>query len=74
MKEITLTVERDADSGWYVASWDDVSGRGGISTQGQDLQTLEENVREAVSCHFDRTRRPRSIRLHFVADPVLTFA
>ena len=51
--EITLTVERDAASGWLVASWDAPRGQGGITTQGKDLRELERNVREAVSCHFD---------------------
>ena len=31
MKEITLTVDRDEDSGWFVASWDAPRGKGGIT-------------------------------------------
>ena len=72
MKEITLTVERDEESGWYVASWDAPRGKGGISTQGRDLRELQDNVKDAVACHFDDGKAPRSIRLHFVQDPVLT--
>ena len=72
MKEITLTVERDEESGCYVASWDAPRGKGGISTQGRDLRELQDNVTEAVACHFDDGKAPRSIRLHFVQDPVLT--
>ncbi len=72
MKEITLTVERDEDSGGYVASWDAPRGKGGIVTQGGDLSELQDNVREAVTCYFDEGKAPRSIRLHFVHDPVLT--
>jgi predicted RNase H-like HicB family nuclease len=70
MNEITLSVERDDDSGWFVASWD-APGGGGITTQGRDLRDLEANVREAVRCHFDDGQVPRTIRLHFVSDPVL---
>ena len=75
MKEITLTVIRDADSGWLVASWN-ASGGGGITTQGKDLAELAANVREAVACHFDEAdaERPASVRLHFVTDPVLATA
>jgi len=72
MKEITLKVERDEESGWYVASWDAPRGKGGITTQGRGLRELQDNVREAVSCYFDEGKAPRSIRLHFVHDPVLT--
>jgi hypothetical protein len=32
MKEITLSVERDEDDAYFVASWDDPSGKGGITT------------------------------------------
>ncbi len=74
MNEITLTVERDAESGFYVASWDDPQGNGGITTQGKDLNELEANIREAVQCHFDRDQTPKVIRLHFVTDPVLAVA
>jgi len=70
MTEITFTVERDEESGWFVASWDAPDG-GGIGTQGRDLRDLEANVREAVRCHFDPDELPRSIRLHFTHDPVL---
>ena len=73
MQEITLTVERDAESGWFVASWNDASG-GGITTQGSDLGELQTNVKEAVLCHFGESAAPRAIRLHFVEDPVLLTA
>lgn len=73
MKEITLNVERDAESGYFVATWDDpVSG--GITTQGGDLGELQTNVREAVVCHFGAAGAPRKVRLHFIEDPVLQTA
>jgi predicted RNase H-like HicB family nuclease len=71
MSKITLQVEQDEASGWYVASWDAPGGEGGITTQGRDLQDLQANVREAVRCHFEPDQMPREIHLHFVADPVL---
>ena len=52
-KEITFVVEKDDDSGWFVASWDDPAG-GGITTQGKDLAELQCNVKEAVECHFNQ--------------------
>ena len=72
-KEIIFTIERDEESGWFVASWDAPTG-GGITTQGKDLAELQTNVKEAVQCHFDGKRSPRAVRLHFVNDPVLLTA
>jgi predicted RNase H-like HicB family nuclease len=73
MKEIVLRVERDDDRGWLVASWDAPNG-GGVTTQGQDLTELQANVRDAVRCHFGKSKAPRAIRLHFLTDPVLATA
>jgi hypothetical protein len=41
-----------------------------IFTEGDDLDDLRENVREAVRCHFDGLA-PGVVRLHFVRDEVL---
>jgi len=65
--EITLQVERDEASGWLVASWDAPNGAGGITTQGQDLRDLQQQVTEAVAAYFDEGAVPRYIRLHFVS-------
>jgi hypothetical protein len=73
MKEITLKVERDEDSGVLIASWDDPNG-GGITTQGGDLTELQNAVREAVRCHFGKRHAPKNIRLHFLSDAVLSCA
>ena len=70
MDEITFQVQRDDDSGWLVASWDAPQG-GGITTQGKDLRELQEQITDAVACHFDGEPAPRRIRLHFVSDPIL---
>ncbi|WP_367872642.1 type II toxin-antitoxin system HicB family antitoxin [Luteolibacter sp. Populi] len=43
----------------------------GIHTQGDSLEELRTNVREAVACHFDEGQAPRVIRLHFVRDELL---
>ena len=44
----------------------------GIHTQGDTLDELRRNVREAVDCYFDEAmERTRLIRLHYVRDEVL---
>jgi predicted RNase H-like HicB family nuclease len=70
MEEITIRVERCEESGWLVATWDAPEG-GGITTQGKDLRDLQEQIQDAVRCHFDEGQVPGRIRLHFVSDPVL---
>jgi hypothetical protein len=69
--EIVFQVEVDEQSGALVASWDDASDQGGITTQGKDLRELQEQVTDAVRCHFDSGSIPRKIRFHFIGDPVL---
>ena len=44
----------------------------GIHTEGETLEKIRYNVKEAVGCYFNETMtRPRLIRLHFVRDEVL---
>ena len=43
----------------------------GIHTEGDSLNELRRNVKEAVDCYFDETMpRPKLIRLHFVREEV----
>jgi len=44
----------------------------GIHTQGDSMEEIRRNVREAVDCYFDEgMERPGIIRLHFGPDEVL---
>jgi hypothetical protein len=67
-EEITFQVKRDEESGILVAWWDDSDGEGGITTQGQDLRDLQQQVTEAGAVHFDDDVAPRRMRVHFVSD------
>ena len=68
MTEIIFEVTEDEVDGGYVAS---ALGYG-IHTEGDSLEEIRANVREAVDCYFDDTmERPKVIRLHFVRDEVL---
>ena len=71
MEEITFQVQRDEQSGQLVAWWDDPNGSGGITTQGEDLRNLQQQIIDAVSVHFDEGEAPVRIRVHFVSDPIL---
>jgi predicted RNase H-like HicB family nuclease len=68
MTEIIFEVREDDTDGGYNASALGV----GIHTQGDTLEELRANVREAVDCYFDETMEaPEVIRLHFVRDEVM---
>ena len=67
MKEIIFEVLEDEIEGGYTAS---ALGYA-IHTQGDDIDELRANVKEAVECHFDESMEaPKLIRLHFVRDEV----
>lgn len=36
-----------------------------IFTEADDLESVHQQVRDAVHCHFDEGKAPRIIRLHF---------
>ncbi len=66
MTEIIFVVE-DSDEGGYTAKALGYS----IYTEGESLEELKENIREAVRCHFEEPDRPRVARLHMVRDEVM---
>lgn len=66
MTEIIFVVE-EAPEGGYTARALGAS----IFTEGDDVASLEENVRDAVRCHFDEAEMPRLVRLHFTRDEVI---
>lgn len=67
MSEIIFEVTEDEVDGGYSAS----ALGFGIHTQGDSLDDLRRNIREAVDCYFDETMpRPTLIRLHLVHDEV----
>ena len=66
--EIIVEVTEDEADGGYSAS---ALGYG-IHTQGDSVEEIRRNVREAVDCYFDETMaKPGIIRLHFVRDDIL---
>lgn len=66
MSEIIFIVE-NSDEGGYTAKSLGYS----IYTEGETLDELKENVKDAVKCHFDEKEIPRIVRLHIVKDEIL---
>jgi hypothetical protein len=66
VQEIIFLVE-EAQEGGYTARAIGYS----IFTEGESLEEIRRNVREAVRCHFEEGKVPQIIRLHIVKDEVL---
>lgn len=66
MSEIIFIVE-NSDEGGYTAKSLGYS----IYTEGQTLDELKENVKDAIKCHFDEEEIPHIVRLHIVKDEVI---
>jgi len=66
MSEIIFIVE-DSDEGGYTAKALGFS----IYTEGETLDELKENIKDAIKCHFDEKEIPHIVRLHIVKDEVI---
>lgn len=65
--ELIFLVE-EADEGGYQAR---ALGES-IYTQGDSMDELRKNVKEAVITHFDEGKHPKVVRLHYVKEELLT--
>ena len=66
MNEIIFLVSEPPEGG-YAA---EALGQS-IFTVADNLEELNEMVRDAVLCHFEEKERPKIIRLHFVREEVI---
>jgi hypothetical protein len=66
MNELIFLVE-EAPEGGYTARALGVS----IFTEADDAESLEQNVRDAVRCHYEGDEIPRIVRLHFTREEVI---
>lgn len=64
MNEIIFVVEESPEGGYEARALDH-----SIFTDGEGLEDLRENIRDAVRCHFEKDA-PRMIRLHFTREEV----
>ncbi|MEO8380813.1 MAG: 2-oxoisovalerate dehydrogenase [Acidobacteriota bacterium] len=67
MNELIFLVEEAAEGGYTARALGE-----SIFTEADDVATLEENVRDAVRCHFEDDTMPRIVRLHFTREEVIT--
>ena len=70
MKEMIFVIEEDVESGYNAYALG-----ASIFTQGETITEVKENIRDAVSCHFERDEDiPKVIRLHMVKEEVFAYA
>lgn len=70
VKEIVFIVEEDPEGGYNA----EALGYS-IFTEGETIEELKENIKDAVRCHFDREEEvPQIIRLHIVKEESFTYA
>jgi hypothetical protein len=67
MNELIFLVE-EAPEGGYTARSLGVS----IFTEADTLEELQNQIRDAVRCHFDDGKAPKVIRLHHVREEIIT--
>ncbi len=65
MTEIIFVVEESSEGGYEARALGH-----SIFTDGETVEELKHNVREAVRCHFEKDS-PKIIRLHFVRDEII---
>jgi predicted RNase H-like HicB family nuclease len=64
MNEIIFIVEESHEGGFEAKALDH-----SIFTDGNDMDQLKANIREAIQCHFE-VDAPKIVRLHFVREEV----
>jgi hypothetical protein len=67
MNEIFFLVEEALEGGYNARAIGE-----SIYTEGDTLDELKTNIRDAVQCHFDRGSLPKIIRLHLVKEEIIT--
>ena len=67
MNEIFFLVEEAIEGGYNAKAIGE-----SIYTEGDNMDELKANIRDAVQCHFDEGKAPKIIRLHFVKEEIIT--
>ncbi|MBD0255175.1 MAG: 2-oxoisovalerate dehydrogenase [Cytophagales bacterium] len=66
MLELIFLVKESPEGGYEARALGE-----SIFTEADDLAQLREMVKDAVRCHFDESKAPKIIRLHFVKEEVI---
>ncbi len=66
MKEIIFLIEEAVEGGFTARALGE-----SIFTEGDTMEEVKANIKEAVACHFEEDSLPQLIRLHIVKDELL---
>ncbi len=66
MNEVFFLVEEALEGGYTAKALGE-----SIFTEGDTMEELRANIKDAVHCHFDDKNLPKIIRLHLVKEEVL---
>jgi hypothetical protein len=70
MNEIIFLIEEDPEGGFNARSLGY-----SIFTEAENIEELKLNIRDAMSCHFDKdVDIPKVVRLHFVREEIISYA
>jgi hypothetical protein len=64
MSEIIFIVEESPEGGFEARALGH-----SIFTEGETMESLKQNIREAIQCHFE-VGAPKVVRLHFIKEEV----
>jgi predicted RNase H-like HicB family nuclease len=64
--EIIFIVEEAAEGGYEAKALGE-----SIFTEGETIDELKNNVKEAILTHFDENKKPAFVRLHFVKEELI---
>lgn len=66
MQELIFLIEEAVEGGYNARALGE-----SIFTQGETLEEIKLNIKEAVECHFDEGKKPKLLRFHIVIDEVI---
>ncbi len=66
MNEVIFLVENAIEGGYTARALGE-----SIFTEADDVESLRENIREAVNCHFETEEKLKIIRLHFISEELI---
>lgn len=64
MTEIIFVVKESVEGGFEAKALSE-----SIFTEGETMEELKQNIREAIQCHF-KENPPKMVRLHFVKEEI----
>jgi predicted RNase H-like HicB family nuclease len=66
MNEIIFLVEEALEGGYTAKALGE-----SIFTEGDTMEEIKANIKEAIECHFDEGNKPKLIRLHLIKEEVI---